>query len=221
VILLKHFAMRISLARAVLVSIIVVFAACATVPMRTTYGHLIKLPRQVAEGLESVPASDPAYDAADPTAATGAPGVGKVTQPYVVRLTRDMPVYRLWSGPAVKDPEGHTTRMGEWWTFDRPTGTRASYRERYEVCEKWNTLRFVAQCTLRRGAVVVIGLGQSVNDETCGEPGGREHYLANARAFQVYIHAAWTHSGTPNAMLSCPDESQDYRNDPNDVSKRY
>ena len=84
-----------------------------------------------------------------------------------------------------------------------------------------DSLRFVAQCTLRRGAIVVIGAGQSVSAETCGEPRGREQYPANARDFQVYIHAAWTKTGTPDAMLSCPDESQDYRNDPNDISKSY
>ena len=164
---------------------------------------------------------DAAYAAADPSGATGEPGVGRVIRPYVVRVTRDMTVYRVWSGPAVKDGRGRTSRIGEWWAFDRPTGTRASYRERYEICEKWNTLRFVAQCTLRRGAVVVIGAGQSVSAETCGEPGGREQYRTNARDFQVYIHAAWTKIGTPDAVLSCPDESQDYRNDPNDISKSY
>jgi len=196
-------------------------AACATMPLRTPSGEAIRLPRQVVEAVEFVAAGDRAYAAADPSSATGAPGVGKVTRPYVVRLTRDMQVYRLWSGPAVKDNQGHTSRIGEWWTFDRPTGSRASYRERYEVCEKWNTLRFVAQCTLRRGAVVVIGSGQSVSADTCGEPRGREQYPANARDFQVYIHAAWTQIGTRDAMLSCPDESQDYRDDPNDISKHY
>jgi hypothetical protein len=196
-------------------------AACATVPLRAPSGEAIRVPRQVAGGLEFVLAGDAAYAAADPSSAIGAPGIGKVIRPYVVRLTRDLTVYRLWSGPAVKDVQGRTSRIGEWWAFDRPTGTLASYRERYEVCEKWNTLRFVAQCTLRRGAVVVIGPGQSVNAETCGGPSGREQYPANARDFQVYIHAAWTKTGTPDAMLSCPDESQDYRNDPNDISKSY
>ena len=58
----------------------------------------------------------------------------------------------------------------------------ASFRRRYEVCEKWDTLRWVAQCTLRRGSVVVIGPGQSVSAQTCEKPG--ESYPAN----RFYVH---------------------------------
>ena len=112
----------------------------------------------------------------------------------------------------MKDSEGRTSRIGQWWTFDAPAGTLASFRQRYEVCEKWGTLRWVAQCTLRRGSVVVIGPGQSVSAETCGKP--TESYPANDRDMQVYIHEAWARTD-----LSCPDESRDYKNDPQDIAK--
>jgi len=173
----------------------------------------------MAASLELVAATDASYADANAAGATGVPGEGKVTRPYVVRLTRDVPVYRLWAGPAVLDQQGRTSRIGQWWTFERPAGTLASFRRRYEVCEKWDTLRWVAQCTLRRGSVVVIGPGQSVSAETCGDSSGRESYPANDRDFQVYIHDAWKRTGPPREDLSCPDQSRDYQNDPRDIAK--
>jgi hypothetical protein len=72
----------------------------------------------------------------------------------------------------------------------------------------------VATCTLTRGAVVVIGPGQSVSAETCGDPTGREKYPPNERDLQVYIRSAWSRTD-----LSCPDERQDYQNDPRDIAR--
>lgn len=195
--------MRTSLARLLL------FVAAATVT-----GCAGRVPLR---GLELVPPTDPSYAVADAAGAAGVPGEGKVTKPYVVRLTRDMPVYRLWAGPTVLDAQGRTSRIGQWWTFDPPTGTLASFRRRYEVCEKWDTLRWVAQCTLRRGSVVAIGPGQSVSEQTCEKTG--ESYPANERNFQVYIHDAWKRTGQPDSELSCPDVSRDYQDDPLDISR--
>jgi hypothetical protein len=189
--------MRARIARALLAAAIAVAAGCAHLAVR---------------GLERVPATDPSYAIADPAGATGVPGEGKVTTPTVVRLTSDRAVYRLWAGPAVKDAQGRTSRIGQWWTFEAPKGTLASFRRRYEVCEKWDTLRFVAQCTLKRGAVVVIGPGQSVSAETCEKPD--ESYPVNTRDFQVYIHNAWR-----RPELSCPDEGRDYQDDPQDIAR--
>jgi len=168
----------------------------------------------LASSVEIVPDSDRAYAAADPTGATGKPGEGKVTRPYVVRLTKDAKVYRLWAGPEVSDAQGRTSRIGQWWTFEAPSGTLASFRRRYEVCEKWDTLRWVASCTLRRGSVVVIGPGQSVSADTCGNP--KESYPKNDRDLQVYIKDAWSRGD-----LVCPDEKQDYLNDPRDIATPY
>lgn len=174
--------------------------------------HRVPLSGPAVSSLQLVPSSDSGYAAADPVGATGKPGEGKVIKPFVVRLTRDLSVYRLWAGPAVKDAQGRTSRIGQWWTFDAPAGTLESFRRRYEVCEKWDTLRFVAHCTLRRGSVVVVGPGQSVSAETCGNP--NESYPANDRDLQVYIHDAWN-----RPELSCPDESRDYEDDPRDIAK--
>ena len=205
--------------RVFLVAAALAVASCASLgTLRNPSGETVRVSRAIAGSLELVAAGDAAYAAADPTGATGVPGEGKVIRPHVVRLTRDMPVYRLWAGPAVKDEQGRTSRIGQWWTCEPPAGTLASFRRRYEVCEKWDSLRWVAQCTLRRGAVVVIGPGQSVSAQTCGVQ--TESYPANDRDFQVYIHEAWKHMSPPDGELSCPDESRDYENDPRDISHR-
>ena len=111
----------------------------------------------------------------------------------------------------MRDAEGRTSRIGQWWTFEPPAGTLASFRRRYEVCEKWDSLRWVAQCALRRGSVVVIGPGQSVSGQTCGV--ATESYPATNRDFQVYVHDAWKRTD-----LVCPEESRDYQNDPRDIT---
>src|SRR5438045_1188188 len=93
------------------------------VTVRAPSGETIVLPRALASSLDLVAAGDRAYVAADPAGATGTPGEGKVTKPYVVRLTRDLRVYRLWAGPDVRDAQGRTSRIGQWWTFEKPSGT--------------------------------------------------------------------------------------------------
>ena len=212
--------MRTRTGRALLVLAVVALAGCARLaPVHGPSGETLEVPRAIAGSLELAAAGDPGYAAADPKDATGEPGVGRVSKAYVVRLTRDLAVYRLWAGPDVRDAQGRTNRIGEWWAFDPPDGTLASYRRRYEICEKWNTLRWVAQCTLRRGTVVVMGPGQSVSAKTCDDPSGREEYPANDRDLQVYIRQAWTRTGQPDSELSCPDESRDYQDDPQDIAK--
>jgi hypothetical protein len=209
---------RTRILKALVIAAAIAAAACASVAtLSGPAGTRLRVPYVSASALEPVAPGDSAYAAAGPAAATGVPGAGKLVAPYVVRLTRDLPVYRLWPGPDVKDAQGRTSRIGAWWTFEPPAGTLASYRRRYEVCDGWSSLRWVASCTLRRGAVVVVGLGQSVSAATCGKPG--ESYPASDRDVQVYIHEPWKHTGTPGSELSCPDPSRDYENDPQDIAK--
>ena len=201
-----------SLVRLYIVVSLAVLVGCATgATLRVPSGETIRVANVRAGSLELLPPGDAAYEAADPKGATGAPGEGKVVAPYVVRLTRDLTVYRLWSGPLVKNAQGETSRIGQWWTFEPPAGTLPSFRSRYEVCESWSSLRWVATCTLKRGAVVVIGGGQSVSSQTCGRP--NESYPANPRDLQVYIHEAWKQD-----KLSCPPAGADYLDDPMDIS---
>ncbi|MGE4278923.1 MAG: hypothetical protein AB7G62_05010 [Magnetospirillum sp.] len=169
------------------------------------------LPVQILGKVEVVATSDPDWAGANVGAAEKPPGSGGVSQALVIRLSQDMTVYRMWSGP---QPGMRSNRLGGWWAFDKPKGTREGYRRAYEICGTWNELKRVAVCTLKKGAVVVIGPGQSVSAQTCKDGAGYETYDANERDWQIYVDQAWSRPET----LSCPPEDQDYEADPADVS---
>ncbi len=162
--------------------------------------------------------TDPDYARADLASAVKPEGQGGISQGLVVRLTADIPVYRMWSGPTKKDSRGNTNRMGGWWSYDAPTGPVSGYRTAYEICNSWNDLTWVATCTLKSGAVVAIGPGQSVSAATCGDVTGQEAYAANNKDWQLYLSKAWTRVGA-GKELECPAESADYEANPDDISK--
>ncbi len=176
----------------------------------------VQLPTALQGKAEVVSATDPDYARAEIGAAVKAEGQGGVSQGLVVRLTADVPVYRMWSGPTKKDSRGNTNRMGQWWSYDAPKGDQAGYRKDYEICLGWNDLTWMATCTLKKGAVVVVGPGQSVSAQTCGDPTGQESYPANAEDWQVYVAKAWARS----AELSCPPDSADYEVDPANIAAK-
>ncbi len=141
-------------------------------------------------------------------------GKGGIVEGVVVRINADLPVYRLWNGPDKLDGQGRTNRMGQWWTPDAPMGNTEQYRRDYDICVDWNDLTWVATCTLKAGAVVAMGPGQSVSAETCGDITGQESYPANPAHWQVYVQSVWDRG----AELSCPDVSSDYRADPQNLA---
>jgi hypothetical protein len=150
---------------------------------------------------------DPDYDRAHVTEAVMLPGAGGVREALVVRITDDVPVWRLWSGPDKRYGGGRTNRIGQWWTPDAPGGTRAQYRVDYEVCAAWNDLTWVVQCTLKAGAVVAAGPGQSVSAETCGVAG--EAYPTSDH-LQLFVWQPWRQ---PEALV-CPEDAADHAVDP-------
>lgn len=175
----------------------------------------LALPKKLEGKAVVLPSTDPNYAKADAASAVKPAGQGGLTEGLVVQLTEDVPVYRMWSGPTKKDSRGNTNRMGQWWSYDAPTGPVTGYRTDYEICTGWNDLTWVATCTLKKGAVVVIGPGQSVSAESCGDVTGKETYAANPEDWQVYVSKAWAR-GTE---LVCPAETSDYEADPQDISK--
>ena len=105
-----------------------------------------------------------------------------------VRLQHDTPVYRVWTDGTDRP----SARIGAWWAFDPPAGTNKDFRERYAVCEAWNSrLSRLAACTLSRGSIVVIGPGQSVD-----VPTGAPHRISNEHGEDLVIievqHGAYT-----------------------------
>jgi hypothetical protein len=174
----------------------------------------LALPPQLAGKAVLVPKGDPDEKRADLASAIKAAGEGGITQGIVVRLTTDIPIWRMWSGPTKKDASGHTNRMGQWWSYDPPHDTQTAYRAAYEICNAWNELTWVAKCTLKKGAVVAIGPGQSVSPKTCGDPSGKEAYPVDSRDWQVWISKIWERS----QEVDCPPDAKDYEADLADIS---
>lgn len=170
---------------------------------------------QIAASAEVLQPGDAGYERAVIGSAVKAAGQGGVSEGMVIRIVQDIPVWRMWNGPAKLDARGNTNRMGGWWSYDPPKGTVQQYRAAYEICNGWNDLTWVAKCTLKAGSIVVVGPGQSVSAQTCGDPTGLENYAANPVDWQLYIDKPWARS----AELVCPDASADYEADPADISR--
>ncbi len=194
-----------------LVAVFSLLAACATPEIAPP---ALQLPQGRVGKAVTVAPGDPAYARAAAWNALKAPGLGGVSGVIVVLLQQDVDVYRAWNGPAVKDAQGRTNRLGSWWSAVPPSGSVGDYRRDYEVCASWNQLSWVARCRLRPGAVVAIGPGQSVSEQTCQSPG--EAYPASPTVWQVYVDKPWARA----AELDCSDESADYAADPLDLARR-
>ncbi|MDD5298399.1 MAG: hypothetical protein PHU46_15965 [Rhodocyclaceae bacterium] len=175
----------------------------------------LSLPPQLSGKAQVLMAGDPDYGRAAVGSAVKPAGRGGVSAAIVVRITEDIPVYRMWNGPGKKDARGNTNRLGGWWSYDPPRGPVSRYRSDYEICLTWNELAWVATCTLKTGAVVAIGPGQSVSAETCGDATGKENYPANAVGWQTYVDQPWARG----AEFACPPDSSDYAADPEDIGK--
>ncbi|MBL8472946.1 MAG: hypothetical protein KF778_21570 [Rhodocyclaceae bacterium] len=189
------------------------FAACALAGGALAEG--LELPKKLEGKAVVLKPDDPDYVRAKVDSAVKPAGMGGVSQALVVRVTQDIPVYRMWNGPNKKDARGNTNRLGGWWSYDAPHGPASKYRSDYEICVAWNDLTWMATCTLKAGAVVAIGPGQSVSAETCGDPTGKETYAANDKDWQTYVDKPWTRA----AELVCPPDSADYPAASNNIAK--
>ena len=93
------------------------------------------------------------------TMALGKPGEGKLCAGQVFEATAPVTVYRVWT--AAKD----WSQLGGWWSFDVPQGPVDAYREANAICPEWSDLDRVSSCTIKLGAHVVVGPGQSATCE--------------------------------------------------------
>jgi hypothetical protein len=91
--------------------------------------------------------------------AIGRPMQGKLCTGKVFRVTgysgAQVQVYRVW------DASKPYTAYGSWWSFDPPLGPRDVYRQANEICPAWSALNKVSRCTVKVGAEIVVGPGQS------------------------------------------------------------
>ena len=77
---------------------------------------------------------------------------------YVV--TQPVRLYRL------TDSTQPYSKLGSFWSFERPTGTRDDYRTQFAICKQWSQLDRLLSCEVRPGSMIVVGTTQSAD---CGD----------------------------------------------------
>nr|WP_245635063.1 hypothetical protein [Marinobacterium profundum] len=105
--------------------------------------------------------------------ALGASGAGELCAGQVLMAQQPVTVYRVW------DSARDYTRYGSWWSFQVPVGPRLQYREDNSICPSWSELDRMSACTLKVGAKLVVGPGQSAQ---C-----KQMIYAKSAVNQVYI----------------------------------
>lgn len=87
--------------------------------------------------------------------ALGKSGDGKLCAGRVYSATQAVTVYRVWNSAK------SYTEFGRWWSLSKPTGPVESYRQENAICPEWSDLNQLTRCSIKVGARVVIGPGQS------------------------------------------------------------
>ncbi len=148
-------------------------------------------------------------------------GKGGVYEGKVVKVKKSFPIFRVYTKKENLQT-GRNNRLGGWWTHVPPGKgiSKSDYRRHYEICKSFNhDLDRVVQCWIYPGALLLIGPGQSVNDETCGKAG--ESYASDTAKEnpQIFIFEMYNHSfpslsdQTPlkdtEHYIGCPADSED------------
>lgn len=148
---------------------LVALIGCATSPPQPCKGD-IRLPETLAADFEAI--DDPALLAQS----LGSPDAGSLCQGQVYRAKTGtaVRVHRAWNSTSAKSERGH------WWVFERPAGSISDYRDDFAICYEFSPLDRLVSCTVKPGATLVVGTGQSIK---CSE------YLTYpvSAAQQVYI----------------------------------
>lgn len=92
-------------------------------------------------------------------AALGRSGQGKLCEGKVFLAAQPVTVYRVWNSA-----KSHTV-YGSWWSFALPKGPKQHYREAYGICPSWSALDRMTSCSIKVGAKIVVGPGQSAQCE--------------------------------------------------------
>ena len=75
-------------------------------------------------------------------------------------VTQPVRLYRLI------DSTQPYSKLGSFWSFERPTGTRDDYRAQFAICKQWSQLDRLLSCDVRPGSMIVVGTTQSAD---CGD----------------------------------------------------
>ncbi len=82
-------------------------------------------------------------------------GKGKLCMTRVFEVVAPLKVYRVWNS------QKSYTEFGKWWSFDKPAGSVATYREQNAICPEWSDLDRLTVCEIKVGARFAVGPGQS------------------------------------------------------------
>ena len=137
-------------------------------------------PEQMPAGLT------PVEDAPLLQEALGKTGEGKLCTGRVFAASQagSVTVYRVWNRAK------SYTEFGKWWSLGAPMGTVDSYRQENAICPEWSDLNQLTRCTLKAGAHVVIGPGQSAAcmSLTYEKSATNQVYMANdTRVGMLYV----------------------------------
>jgi hypothetical protein len=98
-------------------------------------------------------------------------------QVYVAKKNTQILLFRAWNST------NPASKLGELWALKSPRGQIAEYRSDYQICYQSSPLDKLTLCSLKAGAKVVIGTGQSAGCSDYLEYPTSEKkqvYLANA-----------------------------------------
>ncbi|KZN69181.1 hypothetical protein [Pseudoalteromonas luteoviolacea] len=82
-------------------------------------------------------------------------GQGGLCTAQVFVATEDVTIWRAWNS------EYNGSKLGKWWTFNKPLGSISKYRRENVICPSYSPLDMLVSCKLKAGTEVVIGPGQS------------------------------------------------------------
>jgi hypothetical protein len=87
----------------------------------------------------------------------GKHGKGNLRQGRVYKSKKgsDVVVFRTWNNTHPG------SKLGNWWTFEKPAGKISTYRSEYAICVEWSPIDMLVRCSLRPEQKIVVGTGQS------------------------------------------------------------
>lgn len=72
------------------------------------------------------------------------------------------------------------TKHGRWWSFERPSGNKKSYRIKNAICPTWNSIDRIVKCNIKPEADFIVGYTQSAK---CDD----DVIYKSQKILQVYI----------------------------------
>ncbi|AOT10406.1 hypothetical protein [Pseudoalteromonas luteoviolacea] len=81
--------------------------------------------------------------------------LGGLCKGQVFVTTQEITIWRAWNS------EYRGSKLGKWWTFDKPRGSISQYRRDNVICPSYSPLDMLVSCKIKVGTHVVVGPGQS------------------------------------------------------------